>query len=389
MENEKILEEITQKKKLKTQKNIRKTLTQYSENQKMSLEKLILEAEDLEDNHPRQAKRQLRNRLTNFQDSLKEYVNPISGKVKPYKPQTINQKIGEVKSFYNHYDITVPSITPVSNDIKERMDDMITQEELTSIINNISKVNQKSVICGMSSSALSVNEIVNLKQSDLVTATSEYHNYTNIEDVVPYLLELNEPIIPTWNLIRGKTGVELITFMSPESMNYLLEDLNNRYNLSNDKSLYNYKTEGLIGLYKRLSKRFNLGKTSTGRNKFHAHAMRSYFSTQLLAADVDTLLIEFMMGHSIPPTIASYYKAKPQHLKRRYIKVVEHLTTTPVRVVDIKSPEVIALEKENQKLKANVNDYAEKAVNQMVDDILSKKIDENLEDKIRNYNKIK
>lgn len=66
-----------------------------------------------------------------------------------------------------------------------------------------------------------------------------------------------------------------------------------------------------------------------------------------------------------------------------------NVSSTPVKVTDIKSPDYIKLEQENQKLKANVNDYAEKAVNQMVDDILSKKIDENLEDKIRNYNKIK
>lgn len=99
-----------------------------------------------------------------------------------------------------------------------------------------------------------------------------------------------------------------------------------------------------------MNTRFKFGKTSIGRNKFHAHAMRSYFSTQLLAADMDSLLIEFFMGHTIPSVTSSYYSAKPEHLKQKYIRVVSNLSTVPVKVTDIKSPEYIQLEKEKNDL---------------------------------------
>lgn len=373
-----------------TIKTYTKSLQQYSKFTNQTLHELIEEAKKEQDKSLTNSQIILSKKISDFQEYLKNttYTNQWN-QTNKYKPLTINTKIAKVTAFYRHFYIIVPSIKKVKNTNKEKSSDDVTLEEYTEVLQNTSNKRHKAVVSHMGSSAIPTDDIVEFKQGDLVVATNAYHNYDDINDVVPYLLKLNKPIIPTWNYIRGKTGVETITFQSSESLRYLLEYLDSRIYLDNDDKLYGLKSKGVIGVFTRINERFGFGKNSSGRLHFHAHSMRSFFANQLLASDVDSLVIDFMMAHSIPETTAAYFKAKPKDLKNKYIRAMGNVSSTPVKVTDIKSPDYIKLEQENQKLKANVNDYAEKAVNQMVDDILSKKIDENLEDKIRNYNKIK
>lgn len=360
MNNTDYIKEITKTKADRTKITYTTALQQYSEYNNMSLDELLTEAEDTEDASLRKSKRLLKRRIENYRDSFleKKYKITNANIWREYKPRTINAKVSAVKSFYRYYDITLPYVEKLKISDKEKIEDQVTQEELTFVINNLSNIQHLAAITGMSSSGISCNDFSDLTQEGFVIATSEYHNYDDINDVVPYLLKLNTPIIPTWNYVRSKTGVEAITFQSPESVNYLLQYLNSLSSLNNKDKLYGYKRSSLVSMYNRLSKRFNMGKTTTGRNKFHAHAMRAYFGTQLLASDIDSLLREFMLAHAVPETTAAYYSAQPRKLKQKYIRALDNLSTVPVKVTDIKSPDYIKLEEENKNLKSNIESYA-------------------------------
>jgi hypothetical protein len=153
----------------------------------------------------------------------------------------------------------------------------------------------------------------------------------------------------------------------------------------NKDKLFNYTYYGVKGVYEMMNTRFYFGKTSIGRNKFHAHAMRSFFSTQLLAADMDSLLIEFLMGHKIPDVTASYYSAKPEHLKKKYIRVVDSLSTTPVKVTDIKSSEYLELERENQNMKENIESIVEEAMRKHDQELQGKRKDMSIDDLFKDF----
>ncbi len=386
MKNSEYIKELGKNKSSRTQRGYQKVLTDYSNYHKLSLDQLINEAISNEEQSLIHAKKELRERITSYQNHLQNITyTRTNQKQYTYKNSTINNQIRNIKTFYRHYDITVPPIKDLSYKDKERFEDRVTQEQLTQVIQNIGNIRHKALITVMSSSGIPSKDILKLTKMDLVKATKDYHNLTDINDVIPYLLQLNTPIIPTWNYIRSKTGIEVITFSSPESTRYLLEYLNQTMKHDNKDKLFNYTYYGVKGVYEMMNTRFYFGKTSIGRNKFHAHAMRSFFSTQLLAADMDSLLIEFLMGHKIPDVTASYYSAKPEHLKKKYIRVVDSLSTTPVKVTDIKSSEYLELERENQNMKENIESIVEEAMRKHDQELQGKRKDMSIDDLFKDF----
>jgi integrase len=388
MKNEEYINELSKNKSETTHVLYKTSLEPYSEFTNQTLDELIKEAIKNQDNSLTKSQIELSKKLSNYREYLKTVTyKDLGGHPKKYKASTINTKIQKIKAFYRHYYIFVPETGKVKDENKEKLKDIVTLEEFTTVINGISNIKHKSLIGQMGSSGIPTDDILKLTQKDVVIATSEYHNFKDINDVVPYLLKLDTPIIPTWNYVRGKTGIEAITFQSAESMHDLLLYLNSLIDLDNEKRVYDLARKGVIGIFSRINKKFNFGKTSTGRNKFHAHGMRSFFSTQLFSEGVDSLAVDFMMAHSIPSTQAAYFKANPKKLRQKYIRVMNSVSTIPVRVVDIKSPEVIALEKENKQLKENINKQVDARFDEKLAEALNRQKIKNLDDKIREYNK--
>ena len=84
-----------------TRKQYMSNLNLYSEYHDMSLEELLEEAEEEEDENIRMRKRKINNRILDFQNSLKndKRVHPVTKKTIQYSAYSINSIIDSVMVF--------------------------------------------------------------------------------------------------------------------------------------------------------------------------------------------------------------------------------------------------------------------------------------------------
>ena len=129
-------------------------------------------------------------------------------------------------------------------------------------------------------------------------------------------------------MYRQKTNYPYISFCSNEATKAIITYLNYRLkknpDLCEDENLFDVKTITVQAHFRRINDKLNLGQTGQYRF-FHAHALRKYFATQLLKADLDSMTIDFLSGRSINKTREAYFKADPEKLKNKYREVVNSL----------------------------------------------------------------
>lgn len=341
MKDEEYYEELKSLKNLKPSSlNLYKnSLRQYTKLNKLSLHELLIEAENEEENRIRMRNRQIKKRLIQFQNHL------ITNN---YQPNSIRSYMSNIKSFYRLYEIELPEISNVTVPQNETIKDIPTIEHIR-IAANTDRVKQKAIILLMASSGMGSTELRQLTVKSFIEATEDYHNEKEIGSVLK-ALKTHDDIIPTWLLRREKTNYQYYTFSTPESTAALIEYIETLPNLSNDTLLFPYSENGIVKLFNRINDRHGFGRKET-RRFFHAHSLRMFFATTLTKARLDNLIIEWMLGHSIPATKAAYYKSDPEFLKEEYMKVVQALSIKEVVIRDRTSKEIKQIVLENKDLK--------------------------------------
>jgi len=98
----------------------------------------------------------------------------------------------------------------------ERYSDIPTIDDIRQVIESTSNLKHKAVILFMSSSGSAMNETTSLTVQDFIDATKDYHNSTNINDVLDEL-EGQKDVIPIFELVRAKTNYFYYTCCSPEA----------------------------------------------------------------------------------------------------------------------------------------------------------------------------
>lgn len=356
--NDEIIQMLGEKKQLKKSSIYldKYSLNLYSKVQGLSLMELIQEADDDEENIHKVRRRRISERLDNFVKYLENDTHKHP-RGTGYNQQSIHDIVSRVRAFYNYYEIQLPKIYLPKIPSKERSTDLPTIDEIQGILKNTSNIKHKAIIKFMLSSGLSSNEVYNLTKKQFIEATSEYHNSERLFDVLDelkYLISKSEAIIPTWELTRGKTNYSFITFNSPEATRDIVEYLT-KYGNCTDERLFQMNKTCINDMFLRASKRNNIGYTEKGHNKFHSHAMRKVFATTLAGAEIndvplDSLFIEFLLGHKLPGSMEPYYKNRPKRLKKIYVQIVDKLSIENLNQLDIKSPEYLQLEREKLEL---------------------------------------
>lgn len=325
--------------KKRTKENYTYYLSLYSDSTSMTLTELIEEAEDEEDENIRLRKRKINNYLNKFHEDLKE---------KNYSTNVIKGSVSTVRSFYQFFNITLPHAQ--KNSFKLKNPDITTLPTYEEIKRAVSLSNRKyrAIILLMCTSGMGKAEILSLKIQDLVDSLEEYletslNEPLDIDEVARKVATIDDNLILNWKVKRIKTGDYYNTFCTPESLQFILDYLSSlkpEY-LSFINSLF----QGPYGkpldpnafnrYFTHLNERGDFGHVErVGR--FTSHQLRRWFTTQLYKAGLNQLSIDFLLGHRIDRTTASYFKADPKHLKQEYMKVMEHLAITEkvdVRVV--------------------------------------------------------
>jgi integrase len=142
-------------------------------------------------------------------------------------------------------------------------------------------------------------------------------------------------IIGTWHIMRQKTSIPYITFSTSESIHGIIDHLIYRKEYNKPiKSLEDYlfsvngnkmRANTLTQVFQDLNDRCGFGKVESQR-LFVSHNLRKFTANTLIDNGMDFYRVEWILGHALPSTQASYYKMNLDVMKKEYSKYEDYLT---------------------------------------------------------------
>lgn len=352
-----------------TRSNYEQDLIAYSKFHKMSLEELLEEAEAEEEENIRKRKRKINQRIFDFQDFLmnEPFSYEIKGKTisRHYQPSSINKMMRSIKTMYSAFEIETPRLKPIPSEKTETFEDTITYDMIRTAISSTSNIKHKAVIEFMASTGLDSNDVQSMTVSMFMTACQRYTNAESIKEQLEEILNVPN-IIPCFRFQRGKTRYDHFTFCTPEAAHSIARMLLRRENINDDDSLFGLSIPAFRKIFSNLNDKCGFGWTSKGtRRRFHGHGLRTFFASQLVGSTIngmmiDSMVIEWFLGHKVPSTTESYYKRNPQKLKEIYSNFVPKLTfENTTNIITVNSPEFEEIKKELEQYQEVIKDIDE------------------------------
>lgn len=176
MTNNEILEEISivRNHSEKTKEMYHQAVKQYCNLHQKTLEELITEADQEEEQGIRWKRRKLKKRLLQFRQYL----------IKNYKKATIKSYFTKILVIYKYYDIEIGNLPPLTDkniDIPTpiRYDDLLTHEEIDIVLKN-TNAKFNAIILFMTSSGSARVETMNLQVKDFIESTKPYHRSNDL-----------------------------------------------------------------------------------------------------------------------------------------------------------------------------------------------------------------
>ena len=337
-----------------TKKLYKLAVKRYTEFHSMSLEELIEEAELEEEQGIRWKKRKLKRRLLTYRQYLLEN----------YALNTVRAMYNPIRYIYKYYEIEIldlPEInkkavnSPEPTKFKDLPDKEIIREAI-----ELATPTMKPIIYFMVSSGCARRETLNLKIQDYIDALSEYTTKTNIFDIIDEINEYDN-VIPTFSILRQKTGKYYTTYCSPEAVRaintYLLWRLDP---LTPDRPLFKINDDYFMTLFKEINEKLGLGKVGN-LNRFRSHMLRKFHASALYNDGMSLDKVNDLQGKAKNKTDQAYFMTNPEDLKYEYIKHLPAVTINQdVEKLTIKSPEYMQMEKENMEYKEKMDNLTGK-----------------------------
>jgi integrase len=319
----------------------------------------LIDEADFEQDNLKMRNRHLSIHLNQFRDYL------TSQNLAPY---TIKTYLTAVKSFYQANYIDIPKLKIEKPTGLKENKDIPCKEDIQTVLKVCDPIEKAIILIG-ASSGLGAQEIVNLKIEDFLAG---YDPATEIT-----MLKLR----------RIKENVDFITFLSPEASravneyiifrnrtvkadnskrtkqlekqkvysdsDYLLcvRNVSDGFLEKHDDELRKFTQKNLMRLYQSVSEKASKNTKKGDYGFIRSHNMRKYFNSALLNAGCDFFHVEYFMGHTLPSTQESYFRASHEKLKEIYKKYIPYLTIQ--KELDLsESPEYQAIKSENDILRA-------------------------------------
>lgn len=232
-----------------------------------------------------------------------------------------------------------------------------------------SNIHHKALISFTASTGFRINDLVRFTIEDFMEATRDYHNFFEVDEFIE-----NAPydMIGFWVITPQKTkniDLECRVCNTPESSNYILDSLTERkdfleergMSLDFDDALFssrkgNYKKHYSYGsmsplftrknkvLFKHKKKlltedykkqkisRKEYNEQLNDMPRFHAHALRHFFTTTLRAYTTNRDVSLIMEGHTSPYEMDKHYVGENDEMfsddviKDTYFDVIDYLT---------------------------------------------------------------
>lgn len=305
---------------LRTKHGYKDSLRIYLLVQEISFEELLEEAESEEEDMVRWKNRSLKFRLINFRIYLEEN----------YLKSTARTHFQRIKTLYGHFEIEIHSLPPSStknnNDFKPISFSDLPSREIIKSAFEISNPIMRAMILFMVSSGCARKETLNLTIQDFIESTKEYHNETDIHEVLK-ILKAHDNVIPTFKLRRYKTDKFYFTFCSPEAVNEIINYLElEKRELKPNSPLFKINLDYLNTNFKNINDILNLGKVRKYR-RFRSHMLRKFHASSLYNSENSLSVdeIDSLQGRSKNITRSSYFMEDPSKLKEKYVDSMDSI----------------------------------------------------------------
>lgn len=312
----------------------------YCELQDMSLEELMQEADDEEEQGIRWKKRKLRERLIEFRSYL--FENKSEGTAKLY--------FNDVKTIYRHFEIEVQSFPrfnshQINKTYEMSYEDIPTKEELIDAYHEANNT-CKCIILFLISSGFSRIDMLNLTVYDFMVACKENYR-SNV--LLEQLKELKEEdcLIPTFRDDRQKTSKKFTTFCSPEAAEHIIQlligrdaKIKMRYEEADEEEqedlpseldfcdkLFDISESHLAYAFRVINSKLDFGFAGK-HTRFRCHMLRKFQATTLLnCQEMDWTIqeIDTLQGRSQDKTHRAYFHNDVERLKEKYVESVDSL----------------------------------------------------------------
>lgn len=289
------------------------TIQLYTELQGKSLKKLLIEAEQEEEQGIKSKNRKLKTRLLKYRNYLQEH----------FKKNTIKVRFGIIKTIYRHYEVDIPQLPPLNDrrTIKPapiRYSDLLSKDEIKQALKYTNPL-MRALILFMISSGCARAEALSLTIQDFIDATNEYHNKKNIYDVIP-VLKQRDDVVPIFYLTRIKTNKDYYTFCSPEAVEEILNYLITiETPLKPSTQLFQIHKDSVIVKMMDINKSLQFGMAG-GHNRFRTHMLRKFHASSLLNAGFTETEVDTIQGRSKDSIHRAYFFDDPQKLREKYIE---------------------------------------------------------------------
>lgn len=354
-----------------TQDHYRASVKQYEKLNNLTLNELIEEADNEEDNGVRWKHRQVKCRLVEFRNWL--YQNKSQG--------TARQYLNDIKTIYRHYEIELhdlPNYTSkqIDQTYEMRFEDILTKDELIDAYYEANNV-VKCIILFASSSGLSKVDLLNLTVGNFIEACNCKNKelFEQLEEI-----KSNKKLIPCFQGSRQKTAKSYTTFCSPEAAQHIVQYLIGRNSqiqlayekgdsidcqLRYDDKLFDISNSHLSYTLKLINLKLGFGKVGKS-TKFRCHALRKWQATVLLNIEngFSVQEIDKLQGRSQDKTHRAYFHNDRETLYKKYLACVDELMLFE-SIHSVDAAEVEQLKVENITYKRKLEDQ-QKTINEII-----------------------
>ncbi|WP_409200700.1 hypothetical protein [Methanobrevibacter sp. DSM 116169] len=343
-----------------TMKTYRTAIKHYTLYHRKSMSNLIKEALKEQGNNTPEHKLKIYDRLIDFRTN---YILTST------KGQTATTIEGRIKSIYKQHRVKIPYIPPLNNKQLQKyppiaFENLLKKEE---ILQGLELANKelKSEIMTWISSGSAINETKSLTIKQFYEGTYPYHQTENIQDSLEILNKLDN-VIGTLKLYRAKTGKYYYSFINPETVTSIVNNLLDKNIKDINQPLFKYSNNYTNVLCKQINDTCKFGKAGA-YSRFVPHMFRKYNSTYLnqgkeLNENVLTKEeVDMFHGRGINATHESYFKNNPNILKFNYVKVMNNVSLYNQYSYEVVDNDIIVkridTDKQNKKLSKKVKDY--------------------------------
>ena len=325
-------------------------------------------------------------------------------KQKGNKESTLSIKEKHIRTCLKKSEIILPSIhiKAKKNNGKKNI---LTRKDIGYVINH-SNIHHKALLSFAGCTGFRVSDLRKLTIEDFMESTREYHDFHDIDEFIekaPY------GMMGFWQIIPHKTqsiNLECRVCNTPESSDYILDSLTERKDflekkglkLELDDALFSSRNKNYKGFYSEasLSPLFTLKNKMLYEHrkkelddkyekhllsrreyhgalenipKFHAHALRHFFTTTVRNYTTNRDVSLIMEGHTSPYKMDSHYVGKNDEMfsddviKETYKKILDCLTFSIS--IDPQEYQELLIAKRNYAEQLNVNENLQKKYEQL------------------------